>query len=30
MPLSAIGFAITAHQIHHFNIIKERYIPLDV
>ena len=29
MPLSAIGFAITAHQIHHFNVIKERYIPLD-
>jgi uncharacterized damage-inducible protein DinB len=28
MPLSAIGFTITAHQIHHFNIIKERYIPL--
>ena len=29
MPLFAIGFTITAHQIHHFNIIKERYIPLD-
>ncbi len=29
MPLSAIGFTITAHQIHHFNVIKERYIPLD-
>jgi len=29
MPLDAIGFSITAHQIHHFNIIKERYIPLD-
>ena len=29
MPLSAIGFSITAHQIHHFNIINERYIPLD-
>lgn len=29
MPLSAIGLTITAHQIHHFNIIKERYIPLD-
>ena len=29
MPLSAIGFTITAHQIHHFNIIKERYFPLD-
>lgn len=29
MPLFAIGFTITAHQIHHFNIIKERYTPLD-
>lgn len=29
MPLSAIGLTITAHQIHHFNIIKERYVPLD-
>lgn len=29
MPLSAIGYTITAHQIHHFNIIRERYIPLD-
>ncbi|MEL6971148.1 MAG: DinB family protein [Bacteroidota bacterium] len=29
MPLSAIGFTITAHQIHHFNVIKERYLPLD-
>lgn len=29
MPLYAIGFTITAHQIHHFNILKERYIPLD-
>lgn len=29
MPLSAIGFTITAHQIHHFNIIAERYLPLD-
>lgn len=28
MPLFAIGFTITAHQIHHFNIIKEKYIPL--
>lgn len=28
MPLFAIGLTITAHQIHHFNIIKERYIPL--
>ncbi|MEM6262869.1 MAG: DinB family protein [Bacteroidota bacterium] len=29
MPLSAIGLTITAHQIHHFNVIKERYVPLD-
>ncbi len=29
MPLFAIGLTITAHQLHHFNIIKERYIPLD-
>lgn len=29
MPLYMIGYTITAHQIHHFNIIKERYIPLD-
>ncbi len=29
MPLFAIGLTITAHQIHHFNIIKERYIPMD-
>ncbi len=29
MPLFAIGLTITAHQIHHFNIIKERYTPLD-
>ena len=30
MPLHAIGLTITAHQIHHFKVIKERYIPLDV
>ncbi|CAM1367068.1 DinB family protein [Tenacibaculum xiamenense] len=30
MPLSAIGLTIIAHQIHHINIINERYIPLDV
>lgn len=24
----AMGFNIIGHQIHHFNIIKERYIPL--
>lgn len=29
MPLFSIGLTITAHQIHHFNVIKERYIPLD-
>ena len=29
MPLFAIGLTITAHQKHHFNIIKERYVPLD-
>ncbi len=29
MPLFAIGLTITAHQIHHFNIINERYLPLD-
>ena len=29
MPLFAIGLTITAHQIHHFNVIKERYLPLD-
>ena len=29
MPLFAIGLTIAAHQIHHLNIIKERYIPLD-
>ena len=30
MPLFTIGLTITAHQIHHFNIIKEKYIPLGV
>ena len=30
MPLVAIGYAITAHQIHHFEVLKERYFPLDV
>src|SRR5699024_134883 len=29
MPLYMIGYTITAHQIHHFNIIRERYVPLD-
>lgn len=29
MPLFSIGLTITAHQIHHFNVIQERYLPLD-
>lgn len=29
MPLYAIGLTITAHQIHHLNILEERYVPLD-
>lgn len=29
MPLHAIGLSITAHQIHHFKVIRERYLPLD-
>ena len=29
MPLYSIGLTITAHQIHHFNVIKDRYYPLD-
>ena len=29
MPLHAIGLTIAAHQIHHFNVIAERYLPLD-
>lgn len=29
MPLYSIGLTITAHQIHHFKIIEERYLPLD-
>lgn len=28
MPLFAIGLTITAHQIHHFKVLKERYFPL--
>ncbi len=28
MPLDAIGLSITSHQIHHFRIIRERYLPL--
>jgi len=30
MPLYTIGLTIVAHQIHHINVIKERYQPLDV
>ncbi|MDW3191815.1 MAG: DinB family protein [Cytophagales bacterium] len=29
MPLYTIGLTIAAHQIHHFNVIRERYMPLD-
>ena len=29
MPLFSIGLTIAAHQIHHFNVIQERYFPLD-
>ncbi len=29
MPLYTIGLTITAHQLHHFKVIKERYLPLD-
>ena len=28
LPVLAIGFIIAGHQIHHFNLIKERYLPL--
>jgi len=28
MPLDALAFTITAHQIHHWNVINERYINL--
>lgn len=28
MPLYALGLAITAHQIHHFKVIEEWYLPL--
>ncbi len=24
----ALGFVLVGHQIHHFNVIKERYLPL--
>lgn len=29
MSVLAMGYNILGHQIHHFNIIKERYLPLD-
>ena len=29
MPLYTIGLTIRAHQIHHFNVIRDRYLPLD-
>ena len=29
MPLFSIGLTIAAHQIHHFNVINQRYLPLD-
>ena len=30
MPLHTLALAVTSHQIHHFNILEERYWPLDV
>jgi len=29
MPLNSIGLTIAAHQSHHWNVIEERYLPLD-
>ncbi len=29
MSVLAMGFNIIGHQIHHFNIIKQKYIPLE-
>ena len=29
MSILAMGFNIIGHQLHHFNIIEERYFPLD-
>jgi len=28
MSILALGYSIIGHQIHHFNIIRERYLPL--
>ncbi len=28
MPLYTIGLTIAAHQIHHFNVLQDRYYPL--
>lgn len=30
MSVLAMGFNIIGHQLHHLNIIEERYVPLDV
>ncbi len=29
MPLYSIGLTITAHQIHHFKVIEDKYLPLN-
>ena len=29
MSVLAMGFTIIGHQLHHFDIIKERYLPID-
>ena len=30
MPLYAIGLTVSAHQTHHFRVIRERYFPLAI